>query len=265
MFKPSQVKIVTRPLRNIQCLLGKQLQCIFGLVCQVIVQLKGEFVSQCLSGRILPVLSAIPFICILKKNSLGPGDDKHTHNMMQPPPCLTIWKVVLSDLLCWICPKHNSLYSGHKAFCSFTLVPYCKQDACFGIFVFCTGFLLFTLPFRLVLWSNYNVVDPSSVPISQQLISVTVLKSPLASCWNLWVVSFISGNWVRKDACIFVVIENFPGLRGWICVWNSLLEWGTLQIIACVGYRDEVVIQKSCQTLLLHTVIWVHITYYVTC
>jgi hypothetical protein len=49
--------------------------------------------------------------------------------------------VVLSDVLCWICPKHTSLYSGHKVnffaiFCSFTLVPYYKQDACFG-FIFC--------------------------------------------------------------------------------------------------------------------------------
>ena len=56
-----------------------------------------------------------------------------------------------------------------------------------------------------VLWSNYNVVDPAS----QSLNSVTVLKSSLASWWNLWVVSFLSGNWVRKDTCIFVV-------TGWI-------------------------------------------------
>ena len=48
-------------------------------------------------------------------------------------------------------------------FCSITLVPCCKQDAFFGIFVLCTGFLIFTLSFRLVLWRNYNVVDPYSV------------------------------------------------------------------------------------------------------
>ncbi|KAK6294849.1 hypothetical protein J4Q44_G00340750 [Coregonus suidteri] len=67
-------------------------------------------------------------------------------------------------------------------FCSFTLVPSCKQDACFGVLVFCTGFLLFTLSFRLVLWSNYNVVDPASVfLLSQPFNSVIVLKSPLAS------------------------------------------------------------------------------------
>ena len=43
-------------------------------------------------------------------------------------------------------------------FCSFTLVPYSKQDECFGIFVFCTGFLLFTLSCRLVLRSNYRIM-----------------------------------------------------------------------------------------------------------
>ena len=109
--------------------------------------------------------------------------------------------------------QNNTLYSGQKVncfarfFCSISLVPCRKQDACFGIFVlFCTPFLLFSLSFRLVLWSNYNVVDPSSVFfISQRLNSATVLKSPLASWWNPWAVSFLSGNWVMKDACIFVV------------------------------------------------------------
>jgi hypothetical protein len=28
---------------------------------------------------------------------------------MQPPPCLNIF----ADVLCWICPKHNAMYSGH--------------------------------------------------------------------------------------------------------------------------------------------------------
>jgi hypothetical protein len=39
------------------------------------------------------------------------------------------------------------------------------QTGCmfWNIFIFCTGFLLFTLSFRLVLWCIYNVVDPSSV------------------------------------------------------------------------------------------------------
>lgn len=30
----------------------------------------------------------------------------------------------------------------------------------------------------------------------------------------------------------------------YICILHSLLDWGTLQIIVCVGYRDEVVIKK---------------------
>jgi hypothetical protein len=40
--------------------------------------------------------------------------------------------------------------------------------------------------------------------LSQPLNSITFLKSLLASWWNPWAVSFLSGNWVRKDACIFV-------------------------------------------------------------
>jgi hypothetical protein len=41
--------------------------------------------------------------------------------------------------------------------------------------------------------------------LSQPLHSLTVLKSPLASWWNPSAVSFLSSNWVRKDACIFAV------------------------------------------------------------
>ena len=103
-------------------------------------------------------------------------------------------------------------------------MPNCKQDACFGIFLFCTGFFLFTLSFRLVLWRNCNVDDPSSV-VSQPFNSVTVLKSPLASWWNLWAVSLLSGYWVRKGALylcsdwvywctIQSVNNNFTMLKG---------------------------------------------------
>ena len=47
--------------------------------------------------------------------------------MLQPPLCLKIWRVVLSDVLYWICPKHNALYSGHEVnlsaiVCSFFLI-----------------------------------------------------------------------------------------------------------------------------------------------
>jgi hypothetical protein len=36
-------------------------------------------------------------------------------------------------------------------------------------------------------------------------------------------------------ALLCKVLENLPGLCGWICAWNSLFDWGTLQIIVCVG------------------------------
>ena len=45
-------------------------------------------------------------------------------------------------VLYWICLRHNTLYSGQKVncyatfFCSITLVPWCKQDACFGVLFF---------------------------------------------------------------------------------------------------------------------------------
>ena len=145
------------------------------------------------SFRLFPVFSSILFLFILK-NSLVLANDKHTHNMMLPSPCLKIWRVVLSDVLCWTCTKHNALYSRHKVnyfpHCSITLVPYCKQDSCFRIFVFCTDFLLFILSFGLVLWSNYNVVDSSSVFTAIKLCNL--LKSPLDSLSDflpLWQLS----------------------------------------------------------------------------
>ena len=127
--------------------------------------LEGELISQCLvecrlnQVFLLPEFSSISFFIL--KNSPVLNDYKHTHNMMQPLLCLKIWRVGLHNVLYWICPKHKTSYSGQN-FCSCTLMPSCKQDACFVIFSFCTGFL-FTLSIRLVLWSNYNVVDPSSV------------------------------------------------------------------------------------------------------
>ena len=57
--------------------------------------------------------------------------------MMQPPRCLKIWRVVLRNVLYWICPEHITLHSGQKVhdfgtffFSSITL------DACFGIFLY---------------------------------------------------------------------------------------------------------------------------------
>ena len=40
-------------------------------------------------------------------------------------------------------------------------------------------------------------------------------------------------------------LENLAGLSCWICAWNVLLNWVTLQIIVFVGFKYEVVIQKS--------------------
>ena len=108
--------------RNIQYHLGKQLQCRYRLVIQHINILKGEFVSQCLlESRLNQVFLlrfclclAVLFLFINKKTSLVRADEKHSHKMKQPPPCLKICSVYLNDVLCWIFPKHNTLYSGQK-------------------------------------------------------------------------------------------------------------------------------------------------------
>ena len=126
----------------------------------IYLPVSGEKLTARFSSRILPVLSSIPFLT------------------WQTPKSLTITSIPIT----WcshhfakygkwyskICPKHNTSYSGQKVnclatfFCSITFVPCCENDACFGIFVFYTGFLLFTPSIRLVLWSNY-VVYPSTV------------------------------------------------------------------------------------------------------
>ena len=52
-------------------------------------------------------LAVFSFLFILKNSLVLPdADDEHTHNMIQSPPCLKIWRVVMY----WICPKHNTLY-----------------------------------------------------------------------------------------------------------------------------------------------------------
>ena len=104
-----------------------------------------------------------------------------------------------------LCIQERKVNCFATFFCSTTLVPCCKQGAYFGIFVFWKGFLLFTLSFSSVLWSNYNVVDPSSVFSYHSHWTLTVLKLQLASWWNPWSLSFLPGNWVRKGDCIFVV------------------------------------------------------------
>ena len=100
----------------------------------------------------------------------------------------------------WICPKHQALkfrqnlyYFAVFFFFSITLVPCCILDACFGILLFCIFVFFFSpLSFRSLLWSNYRVVDPSPVLPSQQLNSEAVLKTPSASWWHPWAVTFLS-------------------------------------------------------------------------
>ena len=151
-------------------------------------------------------------------------------------------------------------------FCSFTLVSCCKQDACFGKCVFCAGFLLFTLSFRFVLWSNYNVVDPSSSFLSQPLnsncfkVNIGLMVKSLSgflplrqlssggslylcSDWVFWyTIQSVFNNFTMLKGIFNVcfkkqkhlplgALENLPGLCGWI------LDWGTLQLSVCVGVQ----------------------------
>ena len=64
--------------------------------------------SQYIVGFCL-CLDAFHLFFILK-NSTVLNNYKHTHNMMQPPLCFKIWRVVFSNVFCWICPKHKTLY-----------------------------------------------------------------------------------------------------------------------------------------------------------
>ena len=74
----------------------------------------------------------------------------------------------------------------------------------------------------------------------------------LCSDWVYWytIQSVINNFTIVKgifNVCFFIWTNMCPSLQGialcsWICVWNTLLDWGTLQIIVYVGYRDEVVI-----------------------
>jgi hypothetical protein len=107
-------------------------------------------------SRFYLCLAPFRFFVILK-NSPVFNDYNHTHNMMQPPIRLKIWRVVwdLPQTLHFIFRIKSELLC--QFICSNTLVTFCKQV------LFCTGFLIFTLSIRLVLWSYYNVVVPSTV------------------------------------------------------------------------------------------------------
>ena len=68
------------------------------------------------TGISLPIPLFHFVLSFKKKKKLVLADDKHTHNMMQPQPCLKIWRVILSDVLCWIFPKRKTLYLGQKVY-----------------------------------------------------------------------------------------------------------------------------------------------------
>ena len=57
------------------------------------------------------------------------------------------------------CPKHNMVIA-LPHFLQFTLVAYCKQDACFGIFGLCAGFLLFSLSISIVEVTTILLIHP---------------------------------------------------------------------------------------------------------
>ena len=128
------------------------------------------------------MLSSIAFL-FYPKNFPVLNDYKYTHNMMQPPLCLKIWRVVLSNVLYWICLKHNTLYLGQNIYCFGTFFSVLLQclvsnrkhvSECFysvqasfysirHLYYYCGVTTMMLIHPQLVLWSNYNVVDPSSV------------------------------------------------------------------------------------------------------
>ena len=160
---------LTRPLRNLHCLLGKPLRSRLWSCWKVksspSVWWKADWTRF---QRILPVLSSIPFLFYpgIAPQSLTIAIIPITWCRHHYAWTYGEWYSVIccngfapNIILCILDKKLIAL----PHFCRISLVPRCKKNACFEIFVFCTGFLLFTLSIRLVLWSNYNIVDPSSV------------------------------------------------------------------------------------------------------
>lgn len=82
-----------------------------------------------------------------------------------------------------LAPKQKSL--------SLPLTIPLQQDACFGIFLFCTGFLLFTLSIRLVLWSNCNILYFSPTTPIKLCFKVTIglIVKSLSGVLPLWQLS----------------------------------------------------------------------------
>ena len=127
-----------------------------------------------------------------------------------------------------LCIQDKKVIAWPHFFAAFTLLPCCKEDACF-LFFFCTGFLLFVLSIKLVLWSKYSVVDPTHCLLSPPLNSV--LKSPLSSWWNpLFSLRQLSQEG-RMCLCRYRVywytiqslINNFTMLKGTFNIWKPPL------------------------------------------
>jgi hypothetical protein len=177
-----------------------------------------------------------------------------------------------SVMLHWICPKHKAFVFRRKQFISVLhVLQYYFSD------LLQTGCMLsnifYSVPsfhsIRLELWSNYNVVDSSSVfsshhwshseiperfpssPARDRLYWYTIQGvinnfTRLKGVFNVWFFFYPSTNrchslWdIVKTSLVFVVESVFE---------NSLLDWGALQIR--VRYRDEVVIQQLCKSMQL--------------
>jgi hypothetical protein len=144
----AKVETVTRPLRHIQVLLGKQLRPAERRIClsvSVGKQIEPDFpLGLCLC------LAPFCFFFVMKNSSVLKYY-KHIHNMMQPPLCLKKWRVVLSNVFYWICPKHNTLYSGQKVNCFATFLQYY-----FSTFLQTCMFWNFCIPYKLPSFHSFN-------------------------------------------------------------------------------------------------------------
>ena len=95
-------------------------------------------------------------------------------------------------------------------------LPKCLQFY-FSAFLFCTGFLLFTLSFKLVMCRNYNVVDPSSM-LQTFLVPFPRSVPPHNPVYELY------GQFLQPQASFF---SNMP------CQLWDLLQTGVpLQIMS---------------------------------
>ena len=129
-----------------------------------------------------------------------------------------------------VCPKYNALYWRQKVHLFANVLQYyfsalLQQDACFGIFVLRTDFLLFTLSFMLVLWSTMLLIHPQFSPITAIKlcncfkVTIDLVVKSLSGFLLLWQLSekgrlYLCSGWVYWYT-IQSVINNFTLLK-WI-------------------------------------------------